>query len=350
MLIENIELTMSHLGLGNLSEYALMVLFGNAHSHHLVAGTGLAPDLLRDKNANALYPAYFMTRLSVPETVLLHSFKLWERVSVGVDVKRFGDTLLESRYILGREGEVAQDAQTWERQNLPTMEGNNLIVIENIDAVNVRRKVANPDPDCIAKLPKARVSPRGVTRSKIVRSRGFETHGVESQRVESQSFESKPPDAAARLEFANKKPFHYEVLPGRDAAPGHAMIFARFCEIMDAAEYQYFSREFTPALPDELITCFSVLDREVFYYGNCYAGETLSIHLRGSLQIFEEGELLDNCNYVRAAMLNLDFELFQHRNKSLLAMARTRKMVAIPMHKQDVISDLQRLVYFSSHS
>ena len=39
---------MSHVGLGSLTEYGVLVLFGNAHSHALVEGTGLPPDEIRD--------------------------------------------------------------------------------------------------------------------------------------------------------------------------------------------------------------------------------------------------------------------------------------------------------------
>ena len=46
--VGTVELTMSHVGLGTLTESALMVLFGNAHAHRLVAGTGRRPDALVD--------------------------------------------------------------------------------------------------------------------------------------------------------------------------------------------------------------------------------------------------------------------------------------------------------------
>ena len=128
--VENVELTMSHVGLGSLNEYALMVLFGNAHSHRLVAGTGAKPDGMVDQRGNVLYPAYFMTTLKVPTCNLLRSFKLWEQVDVGVEIHRFGDTLLESRYALGRDGALDPRGADWSEALWPTMSGNNLIVVD----------------------------------------------------------------------------------------------------------------------------------------------------------------------------------------------------------------------------
>jgi hypothetical protein len=75
MLIENIELSMSHVGLGALNEYALMVLFGNAHSHSLVQGVGITPDRIKDNQGLLLYPAYFMTHLKIPADSLISSYK-----------------------------------------------------------------------------------------------------------------------------------------------------------------------------------------------------------------------------------------------------------------------------------
>jgi probable biosynthetic protein (TIGR04098 family) len=106
MQIENLYLTMSHVGLGDLNEYALMVLFGNAHSHRLTKGLSITPNEIAAMDGTTLYPAYFMTHLKVPLAFLISSYKLWQTVSVGDEVKHFGDTLLESNYILANQGDV----------------------------------------------------------------------------------------------------------------------------------------------------------------------------------------------------------------------------------------------------
>ena len=234
MLIEILELTMSHVGLGNLNEYALMVLFGNAHSHSLVKDTPLTPDQIRNDAGNTLYPAYFMTRLTVPPLALLPSYKLWEHVSIGVDVRRFGDTLLESKYALGRGRQLPGDPQEWDADRFPMMEGNNLLIIDSQGDTSTKRKVGNPGAGLIANLPKSTRAPKGIMSSKQARSGGF-------MNVD---FLGHP--------FKSRHPVYYEVMPRRDAAAGHAMIFAKFAEIMDYAENRFLSDQFRPQLSTDV--------------------------------------------------------------------------------------------------
>ena len=144
-------------GLGSLNEYALMVLFGNAHSHRLVAGTGAKPDGMVDQRGNVLYPAYFMTTLKVPTCNLLRSFKLWEQVDVGVEIHRFGDTLLESRYALGRDGALDPRGADWSEALWPTMSGNNLIVVDTIEGGGTtNRRWRHRPPSASRRCPGAR--------------------------------------------------------------------------------------------------------------------------------------------------------------------------------------------------
>ncbi|MET0660517.1 MAG: D-fructose-6-phosphate amidotransferase, partial [Steroidobacteraceae bacterium] len=147
-----------------------MVLFGNAHSHALVKGTALTPDQIKNDAGTTLYPAYFMTRLTVPALAPLSSYKLWEQVCVGVDVRRFGDTLLESKYALGRGRQLPGDPQDWDADRFPMMEGNNLLVIDSEDDTSTKRKVGNPGVGLIANLPKSVRAPKGIMLSKQART------------------------------------------------------------------------------------------------------------------------------------------------------------------------------------
>lgn len=326
MLVELLELTMSHVSLGNLNEYALMVLFGNSHSHSLVLGTQLTPDQIKDDAGSTLYPAYFMTRLTVPPASLLPSFKLWEHVSVGVDVHRFGDTLLESKYALGRGRQLPDDPTEWDSGRFPVMEGNNLIVIDSVENTGSRRKVGNPGAGLIADLPKLTRAPKGIMLSKQVRTNGFMDVSFPG------------------YFFKSSRPIHYDVVAGRDAVPGHAMIFAKFAEIMDVAEHSFLSEQFRPQLASDLLNCLAVLDREIYYFGNCYASETLQIDLRGSIEIPEDDRLQDSSDYIPAAYLNIIFEIRQRRDNVLLVLAKARKVFAVPMQNQDLVSDINRIV------
>jgi probable biosynthetic protein (TIGR04098 family) len=323
MLVEPLELTMSHVGLGNLNEYALMVLFGNAHSHQLTEGVANNPSEIESVDGEILYPAYFMTSLKVPETNLLPTFKLWEQVEVGVDVQRFGETLLQSNYVIGRQGQVEPDPSAWADVKWPTMTGNNLIVAEAMNGQTAKRQVSNPNPETIAKLTKIARPPAGLTSSRKIRTNGFDDFGLSAQ-------------------FETEKPIIYPIKPIRDALGGHAMIFAKYAEIMDIVEYDFLSKQLNPELSDALLETLNVIERDIYYYGNCYAGEELSINLCGEIELGDTSELTEGLDHLPAAYLSLNFEIYQHRTKTLLAMSRVKKVFAVPMKDQEIVADLRR--------
>lgn len=324
--VEHLELTMSHLGLGSLNEYALMVLFGNAHSHRLVAGTAVKPDGIIDQRGHMLYPAYFMTRLRVPPCNLLNTFGLWSDVDVGVDVHRFGDTLLASRYILGRAGTVGSNSDEWDTSTCPSMEGNNLIVVDAVEGGGTaHREVAVPLPDRIAALPKRKTVPEGVSLSRKARSEAL--------------------DSGMRVPMLRtREPIRYAVRPGMDAAPGHAMIFAKFGEIMDFAEHHFLHHDPQVGLPAEVLGYLQVVERDTYYYGNCFGGEALTIHLAGHLELLDCHAVDEESNCILAAELNLSFEICRAGDKSLLCVARVKKLLAIPLKDQDLVRDVTRIV------
>ncbi|AWB65706.1 D-fructose-6-phosphate amidotransferase [Saccharobesus litoralis] len=325
MLVENVELTMSHLGLGDLNEYALMVLFGNAHSHHLVRGLSITPNDIQAMDGTTLYPAYFMTHLKVPLTQLLPSIKLWDKVSVGVDVRKFGDTLLESDYVIASEGQVPDDLEQWQSAQFITMAGNNLLVAEEINGGGTKRQVLNPNPDKITELVKARRSPAGIAQSRKVRAANLL--------------------AADKIgEFTSSQPYIYSIAKGRDAMPGHAMIFAKFSEVMDLAEADFLAHQIEPGIADGMLSHLNILEREIYYYGNCYAGEELAVYLAGNIESVEDDELSDDLDFVAAAFLNIRFEIYQKRTGTLIAMAKAKKVFAVPMQEQDLIPDLVRKI------
>ena len=325
MLIEKIELTMSHVGLGNLNEYALMVLFGNAHSHHLVHGLSITPSQIETKDGYELYPAYFMTSLKVPLTRLLPTFKLWDLVAVAADVRRFGETLLECKYIIGPIEQSIENVDEWNRLSLPTMEGNNLIVNEAMNGETGKRKVSNPDPEKIAKLFKSIRSPAGVSNSRKIRRDGFDDFGISPQ-------------------FQSSQPIIYKVKALRDVLGGHAMIFAKYAEIMDVIERDFLSENMFPGMSDALLQQLNVVERDIYYYGNCYAGEELSIKLCGEIELADNSEFDDTLDFIPAGYLIINFEIYQRRTRTLLAMSRVRKVFAIQMRDQEIIGDLRRLV------
>lgn len=321
MFVEDVELTMSNLGLGNLNEYALMVLFGNAHSHHLTLGTGINPGEIKDANGDVLYPAYFYTLLKVSTANLLRNYKLWDDVSVGVEVKRFGDTLLESDYVLGPLGKVSDQMSQWNDGEFPRMHGNNLIVV---DGHRTKRKVSNPESRYIADLEKVIQPPVGIMNSKKVRRYGFE-------------------DDLNEVQFSSEDPLSYKILDGRDTSDGHAMIFAKFSEIMDFAELSFLSEELSQPIPNNILANACVLEREIYYYGNCYAGEVIDIRLKGNFESVSDDEEFEGLDYIPAAYLKLSFEISQKKDNTLLAMGRVKKIIAVPMKDQELVLDVYRI-------
>jgi len=326
MLIEKHELTMSQLGLGHLTEFDLMVMFGNAHSHHLVQDLDITPEGIRDAAGLLLYPAYFCTHLKVPPHRTLGRFGPWSHVDVGTDVKRFGDTVLESRYLFGSDGEVPADPALWGEADLVSMYGSNLIVVDATEEGSAR-KVSVPKPGCIASLDKLRRPPAAIGRARKVRGAGFDLPG----------------DGFLYLE----EPFRYKLLPHRDASPGHAMIFAMFTRLMDYAEFHLLSEVLRPALPHAVLHHLEVLDRETFYYGNAFAGDEVAVTVVGDLELAEpdfHGEALD---IVSAGKLTFNIEVTNARGGALLALAHVEKLLALPTSLQDLTQDVRR--FYTAH-
>lgn len=323
MLIENIELNMSHVGLGALNEYALLLLFGNAHSHHLTYNTSKRPDEIKDNQGLTLYPAYFMTHLKVPVSSLLSTYKIWDNVSVGVDVARFGETILESSYVLGRKGEIASDTSQWDSNKSPSMRANSLIIVDVGETGGFSRKVSIPSPECFTILPKLSKAPEAILKSKNIRSNGFDLKPGNIKTVE---------------------PVAYYVAHDQNAAPGHAIVFAYFSKIMDWAEFIMLSQQIKPGFPSTVLQYLSLLERETFYYGNCFAGETLEVYIQGDIEVCDSNYHGDSMQMISVAILTSQIEIYIQRNRTLLTMAKVKKILALPTSFQDLIPDVKRTI------
>jgi hypothetical protein len=123
------------------------------------------------------------------------------------------------------------------------------------------------------------------------------------------------------------------------------MIFAKYAEIMDVIEHDFLSEQIFPGMSDALLQQLNVVERDIYYYGNCYAGEELSINLCGEIELADDSELDDTLDFIPAGYLLINFEIYQKRTKNLLAICRVRKVFAIQMRDQEIIGDLRRLVH-----
>nr|WP_279382530.1 LnmK family bifunctional acyltransferase/decarboxylase [Acanthopleuribacter pedis] len=306
---------MSHVGLGTLNEYALMVLFGSAHSTALTEGLANKPSAILDRQGRILYPAYFHTHLVVPPGCDLSDFELWDKVEVAVDIQRFGETLLESRYLLAPPGQIPDDPADWDTSALPSMAGNNLMVVDA-----AKGTVSAPNPETIVALPKVVRPPEAINRAQQVRLEGFGEYGGREREE--------------MVELA--------VIPDVDAAPGQAMMFAKFGEMMNRAERTLFARIPRQGIPTAAFAHLKLQERQIFYYANCFAGDQLRVVLKVR-RTDPPGEGLPTTQ-IPVCCLETQFEMVRVSDHALLALAKTRKLWSFPISHRDLANDCRRLL------
>jgi probable biosynthetic protein (TIGR04098 family) len=323
MKTNRMQLTMSHVGLGTLNECALMIMMGDAHSLYLTQGKQKSPDELVDKAGNKLYPAYYMTHLKIPPSKLLSQFKLWDDVNLAVEVKRFGETILESRYVLSN-GEKISDKHWKEiEKSSIVMNANSLFVISAEVDKSSRRKVSIPVAECLADLQILKKTPSSIRKSGDIRSYGFSTK----------------PDIK---KIHNHNPIKYKIVPGKDCSPGHALIFAKFVELMDHAEFLMLTNRMKPGLSINLYNHFKVIERETYYYGNCFEGEIIDIYFTAQFQDCPLDYHGDNLQTISAGLLDCVIEIYLAKSNMLLSIAKVKKLLAIPTKHQELYQDIKR--------
>lgn len=292
MYSETTELTYSHQDLGALNEFGLMCLFGSMHSKALVRGLATTVEEIRDLHGRRLYPAYFHTRLRVPAACPLERFGAWKPVRLGVEVRRFGKCYLDSSYVIKPGDDPAPAPDDFESDAYPTLHGNNLFIVDVSEDASVARQLAVPEPSRLAPLEAVSEKPAAIQRAKEA--------GL-SRRIR----------ADRDYPLASRESIAYPIVPGRDVAPGHAMIFARFCQVMDYAEHVFLTDHLD--LPLEMAG-FRLREREIFYFDNAYAGDTIDVAVKA---VVTEGE---GCLVVEA-----EYQLFRRANLDLLAVGYAKK-------------------------
>jgi probable biosynthetic protein (TIGR04098 family) len=312
VLTERVELTLSHVGLGAMTEVAMMTLFANAQAHALTAGTGLKLGDISDVDGSALYPGYYHTRVRLPPFTPLSRLGAWDEVSVGVEVKTFGRMMLESSYVLALPGGVPPDPAQWGASGLPTMNGHSLFVV---DGVAGAPKVSTPREGALAQLEKLEHRPEAVDRFRKIQASAV-----------GQWLPSRPIRSSA--------PLRYRLFPGRDAPPGRGVLFAKFTEIMDCAEHELLSTRLDPPFPSPWVAGARVVERDVYYLRNCRADDTLEIAIEGDLAPCPESLLPREHPPLAAALLRLSFRLMEERTRDLIALGDVTKVLAAPAQQQ----------------
>jgi probable biosynthetic protein (TIGR04098 family) len=295
MYIETTELTYSHQDLGALNEFGLMCLFGNMHSKALVEGLGTSVEEIKDHHGRQLYPAYFHTHLKVPECCPLSSFGAWKQVHLAVELKRFGKCYLDSSYVIKPEKDTAPTARDFESGVYPTMHGNNLFIVDVSEDSSVARQLAVPESACVALLDPVSEKPSAIQLTKEVSL-----------------------DCAIRKDvdypLMARESIAYAVIPGRDVAAGHAMIFARFCQVMDYAEYIFLTSQLELPIGQGALAECQLREREIYYFNNAYAGDIIDVAVKA--------RMTEGTDWV---VIETEYQLFRRSNLDLIAVAYAKK-------------------------
>lgn len=312
-------LDMTTVGLGNLTEYRLLVLFGNYHSLRLVEGTELTPDCIVDTNERSLYPAYYMTHLKVPVKNFIETFNLWEKTKISVDVKRFGANLLDSKYMF----QACCEEDSEEREPI-TMNSNSLFVLDSRIDKSINRTSSIPKVDRIAELKKLKKIPDSLKNFKTIRNEGF---------------------VLSEGELLGNYKFRYTIVENRDVSINHGVIFAKFTEIMDMCELDYLCGGQNVGLPKELASFLHIIDRETYYYSNCFAGDTIECRMTLRLEKCEDRHLTGKKSEITAYWVHESFELYNENIRSLLVIAKVKKLITLPISVRDLEEDINRIIH-----
>lgn len=307
-----LNLDMSHVGLGTLDEFSLLVLFGNQHSRFLIENLPHNSSQITDVKNNTLYPAYFMTHLRIPPSVMLGSFSLWDNLYTETRVKRYGDTILDSHYLARRE----------ESEDTPdiTMQANSLFILDPAIFRTRYKQVSAPQAGAVREMERLSIPPKAIQESAKVRSTGFES--------------------SKKLNLIGD-PYYYTLEFGRDTAAGHPLIFAKIPQLMEFSE-RAFLRCFTQnKISEELLQAVSLLERKTFYYGNAFAGSRISMHTRGTFKTCDESLWKENPRFQYIYRLFFETELYD--NGELLAVSQSEKVIVHEIRNQAMIQDTKRL-------
>ena len=321
MLIESTELTLAHVGLGRLHECAALALFASAQAHALTANSGGTLADVRDAEGRPLYPGYYMTHLRVPPERTLGTHGVWDKLSVGVEVRCYGGVLLDSDYLLGSETELRAHAAGQKVQVLPTMHASSMFVLQ--ESPSREQQLAKPRAGALAQLEAMKTPPASMERFRRARAEG--------------RFDAEQGDG-----WLTGEPALLPVVAGRDAAPGHNMMFAKFSELMGLAERSFLSRQH--GFPTALLDCLTTLERETYYFANVSAGETVHISLRAQLSGPRPGTAKENSRGVLVGRVRFSLELTCLANNELLALSHAEHAFEVPSAQQSVMRSAERML------
>lgn len=324
MYVDSLELTMSHVDLGGLTEPIFIALCGDAHAHRITHGRDNSIDAIVDKHGKTLYPGHYATHLSVPPDWPLHSFRLWDRISVGADVRAYAGMLLDATYVLGPEGAIADNPESWDIKRYPSMRGGVVFVVKD-EGHEGAPEPAVPQPEQLAELPKLKAPPHFIDNFSRVRD-----HGMVDRHF------------AGSLQ--SPAPMRYRLCAGRDVATGQALMFSSFARLIGLAERWLLERAIRPPFPTALFDHFRVLERETYFLGNCVAGDTLAFDVRASIHPCEPGMHGADRDMRSLAVLTTSVEISNDRTNALINCSKGQSLLVIPTAREQLLKDAERVL------
>lgn len=320
VLVEAVDLDLANAGLGGLDEVALLRLFANTQAHALVRGTGRTLREIENADGTPLYPAFYRTRVHVPAPVVLGSHRTWDRIDVGVDVRRFGAMILESRGCVAKAGALSSDSSAWPSEQVVRVEGSLAFIHDTPSGGDFR--VDAPRAGTIADLPPLAERPSALDAQRRVRREGVlgAKRGKISDRVQTRLF------------------------LGRDLQAGRAAMFSTFTLLLEVSEQTLLLERIVPAIDPELLSYVQLLEREVFYLGNVRQGEEVAVDLSIEASPCEAGLAAAYPGSVGVMSLEVRGEIYEAKRNALLATSHAKKVAVVPRARAAAIQDLQRFL------
>ena len=319
-MIETVELTLAQVGLGTLTEPALLALFASAQAHFLTQGTGRSLREITDPAGALLYPGYYWLHLRVPEDQPIGRFQVWDRIGLGVDVRRMGRLVIDSSYVLGEATGMLDDPAGWDPARFPTMRSGSIFVVDGTD----KPRVSAPKEGHVVELPLVKERPAAFDRLREVRIEG-----------------RLRPELVATIRC--REPIAQRVAFGRSLSPGHNLMFIGYVELMDNAEQALLTEHAWPAFPVAALSRREVVEREVFFINHASGERRILADVRARIDWVGNRPLGEDRRFVAPAVIESAIELYEEGTGLLLAVCAARKQLVLPHDQTALLNELERL-------
>lgn len=266
-MVERLEIGMPLMGIGNLSESALLKHLGDVRWRHITRLTGVPSRDLLDDERNRLYPAFFYVELRFPESRPMGSFGENDSLVVMDTVKRFGLSILDGvTYLIPSERwqsgmEPISSLEDAARRGIPAVRMSNAFVMKFDGAEWLKR--SRPRSGILEAVAELEIPPDSIDLSKQV------------QKGES-------PGALPAGSFAlhdSEVSYEYRIQPDRDVNGVGLLYFANYPVFLDLAERWALKQTGLP-WSDAAVNTRSLVLRKAVYLNNAPWHDSLEIRTR----------------------------------------------------------------------